>query len=117
MTKPVTKLGDPSKDTTHGVNVAQAATHAAAIAITDRVPGFGCGKCSGRWGGTRTAHCGGCCRTFSSLGSFDKHRTGSHAYGTRHCLDPATAGLALQGRKYECWGYEGDGTNFWNEDS
>ncbi len=51
-----------------------------------------CGGCGGRWTGLTACHCSGknCHRTFTSLSAFDLHRSGSHARGTRHCLDPAT---------------------------
>ena len=29
-------------------------------------------------------------RTFTGVSAFEMHRCGSHAGGTRHCLDPAT---------------------------
>lgn len=52
-----------------------------------------CPHCDNQWSGLFSCHCGGtagCHRSFTSVTAFDKHRTGSHAYGTRHCVDPAT---------------------------
>jgi hypothetical protein len=101
---------------TEGAQMAPHATQTAAIGIEDRTPNHGCAGCELRWGGANTAHCSGCHRTFSGLTAFDKHRTGSHALGARECLPPGDAGLALlAGRKYECWGLESDGTEFWGD--
>lgn len=72
-----------------------------------------CGRCSNRWGGLRTAHCSGCHLTFTSLSAFDKHRDGSHANSTRHCVPPKTVGLVDAGRAYPCWGFSGDGDDRW----
>jgi hypothetical protein len=66
-----------------------------------------CAGCSARWGGLKTAHCVACHATFSVVAAFDKHRTGSHAYGYRHCLDPETVGLVDVGRAYPCWSFPG----------
>lgn len=63
-----------------------------------------CPRCLDQWGGLGTSHCAGCHNTFTTVTSFDKHRTGSHGYGTRACLHPAKAGLELAGRAYTCWG-------------
>lgn len=85
-------------------------------------PPYGCPRCDKRWGGLNTAHCGACHRTFSGITAFDKHRGGSHARDTRHCLDPETTvfqredgsewRLVRLGRNYECWGFEPD--DRWN---
>ena len=61
------------------------------------------GKCGKRWNGLTTCHCGGCCRTFTTLTAFDKHRQGLHTK-VRYCADPESVGLVLTGREYECWG-------------
>lgn len=63
-------------------------------------------RCGARWSGNNTSHCGGgCCRTFSSVGTFDRHRRDGR------CLDPANIGMSLiPGRAYEVWGYPGDTT-------
>jgi hypothetical protein len=80
-------------------------------------PPHGCSGCDARWDGFNTAHCGtgGCHRTFTGLKAFDAHRKGSHAKGTRHCVDPATVGLVDAGRGYPCWGHPGDGTKWWGD--
>ena len=52
-----------------------------------------CPHCNGTWTGLTTCHCSSCHRTFSSISAFDMHRSGSHAESTRHCVDPASAGL------------------------
>ena len=117
VTKSCDETSDPTNPTTLGVNVAQRATGTARTNAVASAPQFGCGKCVARWGGQSTSHCSGCHRTFSSLSAFDKHRTGSHPEEKRACLDPNAAGLALLGRRYECWGFEGDGNDFWNEAS
>lgn len=66
-----------------------------------------CGKCPSRWGGYNTAHCGACHETFTGITAFDKHRAGSHAQGTRHCVPPQEVGLIPSDRTYLCWGLEG----------
>lgn len=78
-------------------------------------PPYGCGRCDNRWGGLNTAHCGAenCHRTFTGIVAFDKHRAGSHAAGTRHCVDPQTVGLVDAGRAYPCWGLPSDGERWW----
>ena len=72
-----------------------------------------CGKCDKRWSGYNTSHCSSCHETFTGLSAFDRHRTGSHAAGTRKCLPPADVGLAQVNRSYPCWGTEGD--DRWND--
>lgn len=47
-------------------------------------------RCGAWWTGFNSGHCTACHRTFTGLSAFDAHRTGSHAAGTRHCLDPET---------------------------
>ncbi len=64
-----------------------------------------CPKCRLGWSGLSTAHCTACHRTFTTIGAFDRHRTGSHAKDTRSCLAPDTVGLVDAGRLYPCWGY------------
>lgn len=54
-------------------------------------PGAGVHSCRGWWTGARTAHCGGCCRHFSSTTAFDRHQR-SRVSGVE-CLDPAKVGL------------------------
>ncbi len=87
---------------------------------------FECPRCHTTWGGANTAHCSGCCTTFTGLTAFDAHRTGSHTEsgeriidkgkteprGPRRCLPPEEVGLVQAGRKYPCWGQEG-GDNYW----
>lgn len=46
--------------------------------------------------------------TFTGLSAFDKHRDGSHAKSTRHCVSPESVGLIEAGRAYPCWGFPGD---------
>ena len=72
-----------------------------------------CGRCENIWGGLNTAHCSGCHRTFTGLTAFDRHRDGSHAKGTRHCVDPSTLGLVDAGRAYPRWGYPSDPDGYW----
>lgn len=66
-----------------------------------------CPRCNLRWGGLKTAHCAACHETFTTVSTFDKHRAGSHASGTRHCLPPAEVGLVEAGRAYPCWAQAG----------
>lgn len=49
---------------------------------------YSCGRCPATWTGQSRAHCSGCHRTFSSVGTFDAHR--SAAGGRGECLDPAS---------------------------
>lgn len=72
---------------------------------------IGCGRCTNRWSGRNTMHCGGCHQTFTGLTAFDQHRTGNHAHGTRTCLQPQNAGLTRTNRAYPCWGQPNDGKN------
>ena len=75
-----------------------------------------CNGCDHQWHGNRTTHCAadGCHQTFTGLEAFDKHRTGSHAAGTRHCEDPAAIGLIDAGRGYPCWQTYSEGErSFW----
>jgi hypothetical protein len=66
-----------------------------------------CPRCRNEWGGLKTAHCTVCHQTFTTVGAFDKHRDGSHADDTRHCVDPESVGLVNAGRAYPCWGFPG----------
>ena len=81
--------------------------------IAESEPRVGCAGCAQRWGGIKTSHCSACHTTFSGITAFDKHRTGSHANDTRRCLTPEEAGLVRLSRRYECWGRESDGEEFW----
>lgn len=57
------------------------------------------GACGSWWTGNERSHCGGCCRTYSSLTSFDRHRKGGH------CNDPASVGLVAREKPYgTLWG-------------
>lgn len=57
------------------------------------------GACKQWWTGAERSHCGGCCRTFSSLTAFEKHRKGLR------CNDPAAVGLIARQKPYgELWG-------------
>ena len=69
---------------------------------------IGCARCTNRWTGLNTAHCGNCHETFTGPSAFDKHRDGSHSQSTRHCLHPTTVGLIAAGRGYPCWGWPGN---------
>ena len=75
-----------------------------------------CPRCSARWNGKKTAHCGSCHETFSGPSAFDQHRAG----GMCVQADPVTMmkyGLALQERAgYEVWGYAGTDERWDNED-
>ena len=66
-------------------------------------------KCGATWGGVTTAHCAGCCVTFSGLTAFDAHRKG----GT--CITPAEAKLVQTGRDYPCFGYPSTGSEWWKD--
>ncbi len=67
----------------------------------------GCGRW---WTGTRVAHCGGCCRHFSSTTAFDQHQRGGKP-GTL-CRDPAEVGLVPVTKPYGVlWSWPGDGRN------
>lgn len=95
--------------------IAPAITHAAGIDIPEqaraRLP-HECAKCHARWGGLNTSHCSGCHITLTGLTAFDKHRSGSHSQGTRHCLSPEKVGLVDAGRAYPCWGLPGGETDW-----
>lgn len=75
----------------------------------NRIPAqpHACPRCKSRWGGLKTAHCTACHQTFTTVPTFDKHRTGSHHNNTRHCLPPAEVGLVDAGRTYPCWAQAG----------
>lgn len=72
-----------------------------------------CARCTARWNGYLTAHCGACHETFTGITAFDKHRDGSHTKG-RYCRTPKDVGLVLSGRNYSCWGFPGSENDFWN---
>lgn len=79
-----------------------------------------CLGCAKEWGGLLACHCAVCHETFTSTTGFDKHRTGSHAAGKRHCLpvdlvrygpDNKRAGEPMfvdAGRAYPCWALSGE---------
>jgi hypothetical protein len=46
-----------------------------------------CNGCRNWWTGLGAAHCSSCHQTFTGVSAFELHRSGSHAGGTRHCLD------------------------------
>jgi hypothetical protein len=61
--------------------------------------------CNGRknwWTGLTAAH-----RSFTGVYAFDMHRAGSHAQGTRHCVDPASIGLVLADKPWPGWSRPG----------
>lgn len=88
--------------------MAQISTRKAAMTV--------CIRCQKQWGGLKTAHCTVCCETFSVSSAADKHRTGSHANDTRHCLPPETVGLVDAGRAYPCWSFPSTGDDRWDTD-
>lgn len=59
---------------------------------------FGCARCTHRWTGYNTAHCGACHETFTGISAFDAHRRDGQ------CAHPTTVGLTLTQRSYLCWG-------------
>ncbi|MGZ3715269.1 MAG: FDXHR family putative zinc-binding protein [Ktedonobacterales bacterium] len=69
-----------------------------------------CGGCDTRWRGLGAAHCSGCHKTFTSVAAFDKHRRGSHANNTRHCVDPESIGLVPARRDWPGWQLPGTWT-------
>lgn len=95
----------PTQPPTEGMFVAPPRTRAAGNGIP--VPPWGCTRCDSRWNGLKTAHCAACCQTFTTVSTFDKHRSGSHPNSTRHCVPPADAGLTDAGRAYPCWAQTG----------
>lgn len=76
--------------------------------MTERSLPFRC-KCGARWNGLKTAHCGarGCHKTFTTVSSFDLHRSGTQQ--SRVCVEPEKVGLEDAGRSYPCWGHPSDG--------
>lgn len=76
----------------------------------------GCGRCSARWNGKKTAHCGSCHETFSGPSAFDQHRVG----GTCVQADAATMLRYLLARQeragYVVWGCAGADERWDNED-
>lgn len=72
-----TQTASPINDTDSGGSTPQ---------IRDRVV-FTCGGCRARWTTLRQAHCSGCCRTFTTVGNFDRHRRDGQ------CRHPSTVGL------------------------
>lgn len=52
------------------------------------------GACGQWWTGTERSHASCCCRTFSSLTSFEKHRKGLR------CNDPESVGLVAREKPY-----------------
>lgn len=56
----------------------------------------GCGRCSARWGGSKTAHCAACHETFTTPANFDSHQH----YGK--CRPPKTRGLIVGARGLWC---------------
>lgn len=101
-------------------NIAQNPANPAGIAIPGLMPprAHRTNCCQAWWTGLKTAHCPSCHATFTTISAFDKHRTGSHAYDTRTCLDPASVGLVATGRDYPCWGFPGrEETDDDNEDA
>ncbi len=62
------------------------------------------------WTGTRVAHCGGCCRHFSSTTAFDQHQRGGKPGAL--CREPAEVGLAPIAKPYGVlWSWPDNGRN------
>jgi hypothetical protein len=59
------------------------AQNATPVAIPRQPDWITCPECDTRWTGLLTCHCGACHRLFSSVRTFDIHRTGGR------CNDPA----------------------------
>jgi hypothetical protein len=60
------------------------------------------GACKQWWTGNERSHASCCCRTFTSLTAFDRHRKGGH------CNAPDTVGLIARQKPYgELWGLPG----------
>lgn len=60
------------------------------------------GACKQWWTGNERSHASCCCRTFSSLSAFDRHRKGAT------CNDPASVGLVARQMPYGLlWGWPG----------
>lgn len=57
------------------------------------------GACGSWWTGEERSHCGGCCRTFTALTSFERHRKGLR------CNPPEDVGLVAREKPYgTLWG-------------
>lgn len=76
--------------------------------MSNREGQFGCSRCGVRWNGLCTSHCSKCHQTFTRISVFDRHRTGPHSRGGRHCLAPADVGMIDAGRAYPCWCMPGE---------
>lgn len=82
--------------------------------------------CDGWITGLNTAHCTACHANFTSPRGFDAHRTGSHGWSSRRCIDPAAmvhgpdnklAGQPVfksASRAYPCWTFNEDNP-LWSE--
>jgi hypothetical protein len=66
-----------------------------------------CARCDNWWTGLTACHCSACHRTFTGIKAFDMHRAGSHARGTRHCVDPVSVGLVPAGKSWPGWSRPG----------
>lgn len=67
-------------------------------------------SCGASWTGTRAAHCGGCCLTFSSLTAFDAHQRGGMP--GRICRKPDEVGLVPVEKPYGVlWSWPGADRN------
>jgi hypothetical protein len=64
-------------------------------------------RCGATWGGMNTAHCAGCCTTWTGVTAFDTHRKGGV------CATPESIGMVQTGRDYPCYGLPSDGTSWW----
>lgn len=67
-------------------------------------------KCGKKWTGLGKHHCSACHQTFSSIGSFTKHRV-FDKFGEWHCADPEEVGLVDSGYDYVCWRLPVDESN------
>lgn len=97
------EMGETNQPPTETMKVAPRSIRKAGTSASVTV----CPRCNAIWGGFKTAHCTACHETFTTVSTFDKHRTGSHPNSTRHCLRPADVGLVDAGRAYPCWAQAG----------
>ncbi|WP_035796369.1 FDXHR family putative zinc-binding protein [Kitasatospora mediocidica] len=57
------------------------------------------GACNSWWTGAERSHCAGCCRTFTSLKTFEAHRKGLR------CNEPTDVGLVAREEAFgPLWG-------------
>lgn len=66
-------------------------------------------RCGSSWGGLRTAHCGACHETFTTVGNFDKHRRNGK------CAAPTKVGLVADANGR--WTAAGANDEWWQKAS